>query len=56
MIAKIKNVSTLKLLLCMLTQTNCQFLDFTFADPIEHATGEEKIMLILEERGITVSF
>ena len=27
-----------------------------FADEIEHATGEEKVMLLLEERGITVSF
>jgi hypothetical protein len=27
----------------------------TFPDPIEHATGEEKIMLILKEKGIDVS-
>lgn len=32
------------------------FTDFTFADPIEHATGEEKLVLILQERGITVSY
>jgi hypothetical protein len=29
--------------------------ELSFPDPIEHATGEEKVMLLLEERGITVS-
>lgn len=29
--------------------------ELTFADPIEHATGIEKVMLLLEERGIDVS-
>jgi len=27
--------------------------ELTYADPIEHATGEEKKMLLLEEKGIT---
>lgn len=29
--------------------------ELTFAEPIEHAVGEEKIMLILKEKGIDVS-
>lgn len=53
---RIKSVSSFRhRLFLAVSDLNCKFAAFTFADPIEHATGDEKIVLILEERGITVS-
>jgi len=51
--ASLKRVTATNLVRPFASDSGSGKKHFTFADPIEHATGDEKKMLLLEEKGIT---